>query len=108
MGIVKQMVWCFRNEVLFVMAKIKIDVGELSGKKYLTLSNRQLSMHLLNIDNKINSNIEYRLGWSIDRITLVGTIKQTRNSNGTIRDFFSPNISSNRFPSFLATNITRS
>lgn len=71
------------------MAKIKIDVGELSGKKYLTLSNRQLSMHLLNIDNKINSDIEYRLGWSIDRITLVGTIKQTRNSNGTIRDLSS-------------------
>lgn len=71
------------------MVKIKIDVGELSGKKYLTLSNRQLSVHLLNIGNKINSNIEYRLGWSIDRITLVGTIQQTRNSDGTIRDLSS-------------------
>ena len=67
--------------------KIKFDI-ELSGKKYLTLSNRQLSVHLLSIDNKIN-NIEYRLGWSIDRITLVGTIKQTRNSDGTIKDLSS-------------------
>ena len=87
MGIVKQMVWCFRNEVLFVM-KIKFAnaKGEDTEEKYLTLSNRQLSMHLLHIDNKINNNIEYGLGWSIDRITLVGTIKQTRNSDGTIRD----------------------
>lgn len=68
------------------MVKIKIDVGELSGKKYLTLSNRQLSMHLLHIDNKINNNIQYRLGWSIDRITLVGTVRQTKNIDGTIRD----------------------
>ena len=60
--------------------------GEDTEEKYLTLSNRQLSMHLLHIDNKINNNIEYGLGWSIDRITLVGTIKQTRNSDGTIRD----------------------
>lgn len=67
--------------------KIKFDI-ELSGKKYLTLSNRQLSVHLLSIDNKIN-NIEYRLGWSIDRITLVGTIKQTRNSDGTVKDLSS-------------------
>lgn len=67
--------------------KIKFDI-ELSGKKYLTLSNRQLSVHLLSIDNKIN-NIEYRLGWSIDRITLVGAIKQTRNSDGTIKDLSS-------------------
>lgn len=67
--------------------KIKFDI-ELSGKKYLTLSNRQLSVHLLSIDNKI-SNIEYRLGWSIDRITLVGAIKQTRNSDGTIKDLSS-------------------
>lgn len=67
--------------------KIKFDI-ELSGKKYLTLSNRQLSVHLLSIDNKINS-IEYRLGWSIDRITLVGAIKQTRNSDGTIKDLSS-------------------
>lgn len=67
--------------------KIKFDI-ELSGKKYLTLSNRQLSVHLLSIDNKIN-NVEYRLGWSIDRITLVGAIKQTRNSDGTIKDLSS-------------------
>lgn len=67
--------------------KIKFDI-ELSGKKYLTLSNRQLSVHLISIDNKIN-NIEYRLGWSIDRITLVGAIKQTRNSDGTIKDLSS-------------------
>lgn len=67
--------------------KIKFDI-ELSGKKYLTLSNRQLSVHLLSIDNRIN-NIEYRLGWSIDRITLVGTIKQTRNSDGTVKDLSS-------------------
>lgn len=67
--------------------KIKFDI-ELSGKKYLTLSNRPLSVHLLSIDNKIN-NIEYRLGWSIDRITLVGAIKQTRNSDGTIKDLSS-------------------
>ena len=67
------------------MVKIKFDI-ELSGKKYLTLSNRQLSMHLLHIDNKINNNIQYRLGWSIDRITLVGTVKQTKNIDGTIRD----------------------
>lgn len=70
------------------MVKIKFDI-ELSGKKYLTLSNRQLSMHLLHIDNKINNNIEYRLGWSIDRITLVGTITQTKNIDGTIRDLSS-------------------
>lgn len=69
------------------MVKIKFDI-ELSGKKYLTLSNRQLSMHLLHLDNKIN-NIQYRLGWSIDRITLVGTVKQTKNIDGTIRDLSS-------------------
>jgi hypothetical protein len=40
------------------MVKIKFDI-ELSGKKYLTLSNRQLSMHLLHLDNKINNNIQY-------------------------------------------------
>lgn len=67
------------------MVKIKFDI-ELSGKKYLTLSNRQLSVHLLNMDNKISNNIQYRLGWSIDRITLVGTVKQTKNNDGTIRD----------------------
>lgn len=67
------------------MVKIKFDI-ELSGKKYLTLSNRQLSMHLLHMDNKINNNIQYRLGWSIDRITLVGTVRQTKNIDGTIRD----------------------
>lgn len=60
--------------------------GENTEEKYLTLSNRQLSMHLLHIDNKINNNIEYGLGWSIDRITLVGTITQTENIDGTIRD----------------------
>lgn len=70
------------------MVKIRFDI-ELSGKKYLTLSNRQLSMHLLHSDNKINNNIQYRLGWSIDRITLVGTVKQTRNIDGTIRDLSS-------------------
>lgn len=70
------------------MVKIKFDI-ELSGKKYLTLSNRQLSMHLLHLDNKINNNIQYRLGWSIDRITLVGTVKQTKNIDGTIRDLSS-------------------
>lgn len=69
--------------------KIKFDI-ELSGKKYLTLSNRQLSMHLLHLDNKINNNnIQYRLGWSIDRITLVGTVKQTKNIDGTTRDLSS-------------------
>ena len=67
------------------MVKIKFDI-ELSGKKYLTLSNRQLSVHLLNMDNKISSDIQYRLGWSIDRITLVGTVKQTKNIDGTTRD----------------------
>lgn len=70
------------------MVKIKFDI-ELSGKKYLTLSNRQLSMHLLHLDNKINNNIQYRLGWSIDRITLVGRVKQTKNIDGTIRDLSS-------------------
>ena len=72
----------------FFVMKIKFAnaKGEDTEEKYLTLSNRQLSMHLLHIDNKINNNIEYGLGWSIDRITLVGTIKQTRNSDGTIRD----------------------
>lgn len=71
------------------MVKIKFDI-ELSGKKYLTLSNRQLSMHLLHLDNKINNNIiQYRLGWSIDRITLVGTVKQTKNIDGTTRDLSS-------------------
>lgn len=67
------------------MVKIKFDI-KLSGKKYLTLSNRQLSMHLLHLDNKINNDIQYRLGWSIDRITLVGTVRQTKNNDGTIRD----------------------
>ena len=67
------------------MVKIKFDI-ELSGKKYLTLSNRQLSVHLLNMDNKISSDIQYWLGWSIDRITLVGTVKQTKNIDGTTRD----------------------
>lgn len=68
--------------------KIKFNI-ELSGKKYLTLSNRQLSMHLLHLDNKINNNIQYRLGWSIDRITLVGTVKQRKNIDGTTRDLSS-------------------
>mgnify|MGYP003228010640 CR=1 FL=1 len=60
--------------------------GENTEEKYLTLSNRQLSVHLLDIANKSSSNIECGLGWSIDRITLVGKVKQTRNSDGTIKD----------------------
>lgn len=60
--------------------------GEDTEEKYLTLSNRQLSVHLLDIANKSSSNIECGLGWSIDRITLVGKVKQTRNSDGTIKD----------------------
>lgn len=76
-----EMRYFFVMKIKFANAK-----GENTEEKYLTLSNRQLSMHLLHIDNKINNNIEYGLGWSIDRITLVGTIKQTRNSDGTIRD----------------------
>lgn len=76
-----EMRYFFVMKIKFANAK-----GEDTEEKYLTLSNRQLSVHLLNIGNKNNSNTEYGLGWSIDRITLVGKIKQTRNSDGTIRD----------------------
>lgn len=48
---------------------------KVEGEKHLTLSNRQLSVHLLNP-------VEYKLGWSIDRITLVGDIKTHKDSSG--------------------------
>lgn len=59
---------------------------EVQGEKHLTLSNRQLSVQLLNLYGNTDNIIHYKLGWSIDRITLVGTIRQTKNIDGTVRD----------------------
>ncbi|HFI0114771.1 TPA: replication initiation factor domain-containing protein [Streptococcus suis] len=60
----------------------KPELIKIEGERHLTLSNRQLSVTISDHDTPIL----YKLGWSIDRITLVGNIKQTRNIDGTIRD----------------------
>ncbi|MGQ7374576.1 replication initiation factor domain-containing protein, partial [Streptococcus suis] len=60
----------------------KPELIKIEGEKHLTLSNRQLSVTI----SDHATPILYKLGWSIDRITLVGNIKQTRNIDGTIRD----------------------
>lgn len=67
------------------MSKIKFNNArkpetlKVDGEKHLTLSDRRLSVQIMNP-------VSYKLGWSIDRITLVGTIKTDRNPDGTIRD----------------------
>lgn len=60
----------------------KAETLKVDGEKHLTLSNRQLSVTISDYDEPV----QYRLGWSIDRITLVGTIKISTNPDGTTRD----------------------
>ncbi|HFU4364233.1 TPA: replication initiation factor domain-containing protein [Streptococcus suis] len=68
-------------KIKFVNSRVP-ELIKIEGEKHLTLSNRQLSVTICGNDNPIS----YKLGWCIDRITLVGNIKKTRNMDGTIRD----------------------
>lgn len=68
-------------KIKFVNARVP-ELIKIEGEKHLTLSNRQLSVTI----SDPSTPILYKLGWSIDRITLVGNIKKTRNMDGTIRD----------------------
>lgn len=68
-------------KIKFVNARMS-EIIKVEGEKHLTLSNRKLSV----ANSYTHNPILYKLGWSIDRITLVGNIKKVRNTDGSIRD----------------------